>query len=133
MVGVLMSTGLTAYATSSPAAVNIVTKDLADVERPERGERPDRPELTEEERTERVEWMKTRLSERLANGQISQEHYDQVMKDIEEGLRPRGPGNGRGGDGDCPMERPERPDRPEGRGQGRGPGQGRSSNKRLGR
>ena len=45
----------------------------------------ERREITEEEKASMKEKMTKKLSERLANGEITQEEYDECLKNIEEG------------------------------------------------
>lgn len=60
----------------------------------------ERPALSEEDLAERLELMKTHLSEKLADGDITQEQYDDMIARIEAGEMPgRGGRGGRGGHG----------------------------------
>ena len=44
-----------------------------------------KPELTEEEKAARVEKAKAKLAEKLAEGKITQEEYDEALAKIESG------------------------------------------------
>ncbi len=59
--------------------------------RTNKGDKPDRPEmpeLTEEQKAEILEQAKTDLSEKLANGEITQEQYDEAVAKLEAGEMP---------------------------------------------
>ena len=70
------------------------------------------PKLTEEEKAAKLAEIQTALSEKLANGEITQEQYDDVIAKLEAGEMPffgNGKGFGRINKGD----KPERPEMPE--------------------
>ncbi len=48
-------------------------------------DKADKPELTEEEKAARAEKAKAKLAEKLAEGKITQEEYDEALAKIESG------------------------------------------------
>ena len=111
MVGVLMSTGVTALAatdTPEPSRVESMKRCNRNFDGSER------PELTDEEKAQMADKMKDRLSEQLEAGRITQEQYDQAIADIAAGKKPMGlakhKGKGKGKDCSADAERPERPE-----------------------
>ncbi|MGO1580165.1 MAG: hypothetical protein ACTHWZ_01980 [Peptoniphilaceae bacterium] len=113
-MGVLMTTGITVFATSDTDAnmdVNSANTLISEESTNRRSMgrcnggfgNMERPELTEDQKAEMEENMKERLAEQLEDGNITQEEYDQAISDIAEGKRPMF--LGRGGFGN--MERPE--------------------------
>ncbi len=127
-IGVLMATGVTAFAaTDIPANTDTKSSNAAISEEAtnrrsmKKGKTArgimERPELTEDQKAEMTENMKERMDEQLKDGNITQEQYDQALSNIEEGKRPmnlgHGNGNGRkaradrGQRGLCNIETPE--------------------------
>lgn len=113
-MGVLMTTGITVFATSDTDAnmdVNSANTLISEESTNRRSMgrcnggfgNMERPELTEDQKAEMEENMKERLAEQLEDGNITQEEYDQAISDIAEGKRPMFSGRGRGGF--CNMER----------------------------
>lgn len=106
IVGVLMSTGVTTFAatnTIEPSALaSKESRDLANTQRPDKSKRS---QLTDEQKVQKIDTMKENLKERLDAGEVSQEEYDQVIKDIEDGIKPMGLRKGKDRPGN--MERPD--------------------------
>ncbi len=71
-----------------------------------KAERIQKPELTEEQKAEMAENAKTKLDEKLASGELTQEQYDEIIARIESGDL-RGFGGKRHG---IMGERPELPE-----------------------
>jgi uncharacterized membrane protein len=72
------------------------TPEMPGRDRDESGEK-NRPEMTEEQKAEMQSKMKEKLAQLLADGNITQEQYDQALNDIAEGKNPEISGIGRGG------------------------------------
>ena len=72
----------------------------------DRGEGRERPELTEEQKAERIAQMKEKLEQRLADGSITQEEFDEKTAALESGEYPfSGRGKRGGGNKDeAPVE-----------------------------
>lgn len=96
------------------------------VERPEKGEKP---ELTEEQKAsmlaEMLEKLTEKLDEMLANGEITEEQYDEYLAKVEAGEIPFELMGGKGFGGGNGFGRGKAPDRGFGGFEGRGNGFGR--------
>ena len=58
------------------------------------GDGEERPEMTDEQKAERLTEMKEKLAEELAEGKITQDQYDEMISNMENGTMPmRGRGN----------------------------------------
>ncbi len=100
-------------------------------EMPKDFEKPEKPELTEEQKAEMLEKLTEKLDEMLANGEITEEQYNEYLAKVEAGELPFGQTVGKGfgrdngfGRGKTPV-RGKNPVRGFGGFEGRGNGFGR--------
>lgn len=81
LVGTILTSGFASFATKDNRDDNLNSR---------------RVEITEEQKMERVNSLKERITEKFENGFITEEHYNTVLLDIEEGRKPMFLGQVRG-------------------------------------
>ena len=80
LVGTILTSGFTSFASKDNRGDNLNSR---------------RVELTEEDKIGRTNSLKERITEKFEDGFITEEHYNQVLLDIEEGRKPMFSGQGK--------------------------------------
>ncbi|NCC87007.1 MAG: hypothetical protein EOM05_03940 [Clostridia bacterium] len=87
-VGVLLTTGITAFATTDTEANTTTSSNTTISEKSCDKGSMKKVELTDEQKAEKADKMKETLAQKLDDGSITQEQYDKAIANIADGKKP---------------------------------------------